>query len=351
MTARRRASFLVAAIAAATALVVIAIIAPRRAAAGWLIGFIYVSAIPLGSLALLLIHRLAGGHWGDSLRPVLVPAAACIPLLALAFVPVLIAMPTLFSWAADASAVKPDVAHLYLNMPLFTLRTFIAFIGWTVLAMAMARPVRAGTLWAAFGLLFYSVAISLTSIDWVVSTEPTFVSTSFGAGFAVMQLLAALSFAAMLAPPTLDLKARRDLGGLMLAVALGLTYIDFMALLVIWYGDLPDKIDWFVKRTLLPWRWLAIGAFVLGSAAPILLLFLARVRANFTALRVVAASFLCGLALYDAYLLAPVYGAWSLLTAALAVVAMGCVLIACIDANWPATLFARRMPRGEAAHG
>ena len=32
----------------------------------------------------------------------------------------------------------------------------------------------------------------------------------------------------------------------MLAVTLGLTYIDFMAVLVIWYGNLPDKVDWFV---------------------------------------------------------------------------------------------------------
>jgi hypothetical protein len=350
MTARRRAAFLIAAIASATALVVIAVVAPRVAAAGWLIGFIFVSAIPLGSLALLLIHGLTGGHWGDSLRPVLVPAAACIPLLALAFVPVLIAVPSLFSWAAHASAVRPDVAHLYLNMPLFILRAVIAFIGWSILAIAMTRPVRAGTLWAAFGLLFYSVAISVTSVDWVISSEPGFVSTSFGAAFAVMQLLAALAFATMWGPPTLDVNARRDLGGLMLAVALGLTYIDFMALLVIWYGDLPDKVDWFVERTLLPWRWLAAGAFVLGSAAPILLLFLARVRANLTALRVAAASFLCGIALYDAYLLAPVYGPWSLLTAVLAVIAMGGLLIACIGANWPATLFARWMPY-EAAHG
>ena len=43
----------------------------------------------------------------------------------------------------------------------------------------------------------------------------------------------------------LDEPATRDLGGLMLAVILGLIYIDFMAVLVIWYGDLPRKVDWF----------------------------------------------------------------------------------------------------------
>lgn len=351
MNARRRAALLIAAIVATTALVVTTVIAPRIAAAGWLIGFNYVSAIPLGSLALLLIHRLTGGRWGESLQPMLAPAAACIPLLALAFVPILIALPVLFPWAADASAVKPDVAQLYLNSPLFIARAAIAFIGWSVLAIALPwRSGRAGVLTAALGLLFYSVTISLVSIDWVLSAEPAFISTSFGAGFAVMQLLAALAFAALIAP-ALSVGARRDLGGLMLAVALGLTYIDFMALLVIWYGDLPDKVDWFVKRIDAPWRWVAAGAFIFGSVAPILLLFLARVRASLTALRVVAASFLCGLALYDAYLLAPVYGPWALATAALAVIAMGCTLVACVEANWPAMLFDRlRTAPREVAH-
>jgi hypothetical protein len=347
MTLDRRAVLAIVAAVAAVALVVVATMAPREAAAGWLIGFLYVSAVPLGSLGWLLIHRLTGGRWGESLRPVFAPATTCIPLFALLFVPVLAALPLLYPWAAGVSGAKPDVAHLYLNGALFTVRAAVAFIGWSALALALLLTAGGGRLLPAFGLIFYAVTVSFSGLDWILSADPVFISTSFGAGLAVTQLLAALAFAALFAPSDLSVGARRDLGGLMLAVALGLTYIDFMAVLVIWYGDLPAKVSWFVERTAAPWQWLALGAFILGSLLPVLLLLLARVRASRAALRLVAASMLVGLALYDAYLLAPVYGAWALATAALAIIALGCGLIACVEANWPAASF----NPSRAAHG
>jgi hypothetical protein len=259
---------------------------------------------------------------------------------------VLAAMPLLYPWAAGVSAAKPDVAHLYLNGTLFTARAAVAFIGWSALAILLL-PLGRGRLLPALGLIFYAVAVSVSGTDWILSAEPVFISTSFGAGLAVTQLLAALAFAALFAPSDLTVGARRDLGGLMLAVVLGLTYIDFMAVLVVWYSDLPAKVGWFVERTAAPWRWLAVAAFIFGSALPILLLLLKRVRASRPALRLVAASIFAGLALYDAYLLAPVYGAWTLATAALTAIALGCGLIVCVEANWPAALF----NPARAAHG
>jgi hypothetical protein len=333
---------LAVAIVAALGLIVIAGFAPREAAAGWLIAFVAVSAIPVGSLALLLIHRLTGGRWGDALQPLLAAAAACIPLLALLFVPALIALPMLYPWAAGAVAdMKPDVGAWYLNSGSFIARTLVAFIGWSALALWLPRAQgRSATLLAAIGLVFYAVSISLIPIDWILSAQPVFISTSFGASIAFMQLLAALAFAAV-AAPGLDEPATRDLGGLMLAVILGLIYIDFMAVLVIWYGDLPRKVDWFVARTFAPWKWLAIGAFLLSAVAPLLALLLARVRGSRPALRVIGASVLTGLAFYAAYLLAPPYGPWALATGALSLVALFCAVLACVESGWPAALFGR----------
>jgi hypothetical protein len=339
---RRFAPLLVLVLLAGAALIAAAALWPRIAAAGWLIAFIYVSAIPLGSLALLLIHRLSGGHWGDTLRPFLEPAAACIPLLAILFVPVLIAMPSLFPWVTGSPQVKPDVEAFYLNSPFFIGRTVVAFLGWSALALALPRVGgKSGTLLAAVGLTFHAVIISLISIDWILSTEPVFVSTSFGASVAILQLLAALSFA-LVAAPLADERAVRDVAGLTLAVVLGLTYIDFMAVLVIWYGDLPHKVDWFVKRTLDPWKSLAIAGFVFGSVIPILALLFSRVRASRAALRLIGASILLGIAFYDSYLLAPTYDVWSLATAALALLVLGGALIALTRLGWPALLFERR---------
>jgi heme exporter protein D len=158
----------------------------------------------------------------------------------------------------------------------------------------------------------------------------------------VSQILAALAFAA-LAAPGLDQRTTRDLAGLMLATVLGLTYIDFMAVLVIWYGDLPNKVGWFVVRAFAPWTWLAFAAFVFVSVLPVLALLLERVRTSRAALRAVGVSILLGLAFYDGYLLAPVYGLGSLATAVLAFAVLGSALFLLAGVNWLA-LAARWRP-------
>lgn len=340
MTHDRREWLLIAVAALALAgLVAMAFISPRLAAAGWLIAFITVSAIPLGSVAWLMIHRLIGGRWGDSLRPTFEAAAAAVPLLWFVFIPVLVALPLLYPWVTETSQIKPDVAALYLNVPLFVLRAIIAFVGWSVLALVLPRTAgRASLLWAGLGLLFHALMVTLVSIDWILSVEPVFISTSFGATLVITQLLAALAFAALIAPE-LDERARRDLGGLLLTATLGVTYINFMAVLVLWYGDLPSKVSWFVERVREPWTALAEAAFVLASVIPILLLLLARVRASYVALRVVAAFSLSGIMFYDAWLLAPAYGPFALGAALLALLAMSCAFLTFVRVGWPKLLF------------
>jgi hypothetical protein len=342
-----RAARILIGLLAAAAMLATAVAFPRPAAAGWLIGFVFIASVPLGSLGLLLIHRLTGGQWGEALRPVLEPAMLCIPLLAILFVPVLIALPVLYPWV-HGSDVKPDVAAFYLNDGAFIARSVVALLGWSVLALALPRiGGRIGTLLAAGGLIFHALAMSLIAVDWILSAEPAFISTSFGASAIFAQLLAALAFAALAGPRSFDPQAVRDLGGLMLAVTLGLTYIDFMAVLVIWYSDLPHKVDFLVRRTGDPWKWVAVAFFVLGAVIPILSLLLSRVRASITALRAVAISSLAGIALYTAWLLAPVYGAWSLATGALAALTLACALLIFADAAHRSATFDRMRPAHE----
>ena len=61
----------------------------RSVAQGWLAAFVFWSGIPIGSLVLLLIHRLVGGRWGEALAPALRPAALFVPLAAIVFIPII----------------------------------------------------------------------------------------------------------------------------------------------------------------------------------------------------------------------------------------------------------------------
>jgi hypothetical protein len=199
----------------------------------------------------------------------------------------------------------------------------IALAGWSALAIILPRlRGMAGQLCAACGLVFHAVAITLVSFDWILSIEPPFISTSFGLSVAITQIVAALAFAALLLPEDIDARIARDLGGLMLAMTLAITYVDFMAVLIIWYGDLPNKVFWLVERAATPWRGLAIASFLLAAVGPVLLLLLARVRESPIALRRTAILIFVGQACYHAVLLAPTFGAWSLAPALVALLAI-----------------------------
>ncbi len=340
-------AFLVMAGIAAAGMVIWAIFAPGVAAAGWLVGFVFWSQIPIGSLMLLMIHRLTGGQWGEALYPALVPAVRFVPLLFVLIIPVFIAIPVLDPWSHRAAAVKPDVLSYYLNMPFFVGRSLIAIAGWSVLAFLLPRLAdRPGQFVAAVGLVFHCVIISLVSVDWVLSLEPPFISSSFGASMAITELIAALAWAALWSPQAAGDAVTGDIGGLLLAFVLGITYVDFMAFLVMWYSDLPNRMFWFVQRDRLPWSALMAGAFFFGSAAPILALLLARVRNGIPGLRAVAISVLAGLAFYYAYLIVPPFGPFALAAAALAVIAIGLLVAAVAGRPIGDAAFA-----GRAVHG
>jgi hypothetical protein len=263
-------------------------------------------------------------------------------------VPVFIAIPSLYPWSGGSPAIKLDVLAAYLNVPWFIGRSLIALAGWSALALLLPRlDGPRGQLLAAVGLAFHCVVIGPIGFDWILSIEPPFASSSFGASVAITQLIAGMAFALVLAPAPEGNPAIGDLGGLLLAFTLGITYVDFMALLVIWYGDLPRSAAWFIARNHQPWIALAWAAFLLVSLLPFCGLIVSRVRTSRSALRIVAVGVLIGLFCNDAWLVAPPFSATALLPALLAIIAIGMLLVAAMP--WPLRLAstARRPAYGD----
>ncbi|MDE3748924.1 MULTISPECIES: hypothetical protein [Methylobacterium] len=287
-------------------------------ARGWLVAWLVWSAVPVGSLVLMLIHGVTGGRWGEALAPALRPAAALVPLAGLAFLGVALGLPALYPWAAEAGRVKPDVARLYLDPALFDLRAALALAGWSALALLYLAG-RCGPLVAALGLSFYGLTISLVAVDWILSVEPHFTSSAFAAGIALHQILAALAWAAVASPPGLDEARAADLAGLILASLLGVLYLGLMSYIVAWYGDLPAKAAWYLKRGTGAWVAVLAAAVALGGILPFAALLFARLRRSAAALRVVGLLVLVGIALHLAWYVLPAYGADAGLAALFAV--------------------------------
>lgn len=268
-------------------------------ARAWLLCFVLLSLIPLGSLVLLMIHRLTGGAWGCALAPVLRRAALCIPLVALAFVPLAIAAHLVYPWLAGGSAA----IALYLNLPAFLARSVIALIGWSALAIIFARGSPTPGI-AALGLVFYGLAISFIAVDWFLSVDPHYTSTAFGAMIAIEQILAALAAAAFLPPARLTRRDFDDLASFLVAALLGVVYLALMTFIVDWYGNLPDKAHWYLLRGQGGWT-IVIESSAFLALLALAMLFLPQIRESRRRMRLVGAAILMAISLHLSWLIVP----------------------------------------------
>jgi hypothetical protein len=265
----------------------------------WLLLVFVLSMIPLGSLALLLVHGISGGRWGDDLAPVLVPAARAIPLLFLGFLPILLFRGQIYHWSA--LGLPAEVREWYLNPLFFDLRTLAALAAWSGMAWmdAWKRPLS-----AALGLVLHATLLSVVPADWVLTLPPGSESAGFGFGTGVEQVFAALAFAAVLSPQD-GSRASRDLAGMLMAALLGTVYFVYMQFAITWYGNVPDKVHWYVLRVQAGWAPVALAAFAVGAALPFLLVLSPGVRRSPVALRLVGVLVLVGVAGHAAYLILP----------------------------------------------
>lgn len=304
------------AVVLAAAIALMAISHGVDVARGWLSAFVLVSMIPIGSLTLLLVHAISGGRWGAELAPALAPAARCIPLLFVAFMPILIFRSSIYDW--HAIELEPDVLRYYLNPGFFDARTLIALTIWSALAWA---PAWRTPLFAALGLVIHLILMTFVPADWVLTIPPASTSAGFGLGWGIEQILAAAAFAAILAPTPAP-RPNRDLAAIIVASLLGTVYFIYMQFIIIWYGNVPERVKWYVARAAHGWPAVALAAFMIGAALPFLATLSPHVRREASGLRVVGILIIAGIGLHVAWLTTPAFGATALVPAAAAVVLM-----------------------------
>ena len=317
---------------------------PTSAAAGWLIAFATAAAILFGSVALLAIHTLTGGRWGDLARPAFEAAAALAPAGLIFFIPLALTARFIYPWATNPQSAGAGVARLFLNVRLFAAGGLVFIAGLALLAR-LARSARLAPLTAALGLVWYAVGMNLLAFAWLSSIEPRYVSSAFGAQIIIGQITAGLAFAILATEADRNDTAWGDLGALLLAALLGETYLILMTFLIDWYGDLSSQAEWYLRRAAGSWVWLEAAGAVTGSFAPLIALLFSRVRNSAPGLKIAGAAALLGVFIENIWLVAPVAGPWSAPLAALALVAIGGLALGSAD------VFAAIVDRGTTAHG
>ncbi|HEY3887458.1 MAG TPA: hypothetical protein VGL73_02720 [Caulobacteraceae bacterium] len=280
----------------------------------WWSAFVFASGAPLGALALRLIGRLTGGRWASA-EP-LARLSALTPWLGLLVLPGILLTPWTFP------TPPPGPAAAYLAAPAHIARTALALIGWSLIAVGMNR-VR-GRLFAALALVFHGVAVSLVSVDWIMTIAPGWISSAGGMTLADQQFALALAVT-LVSLGEAGQALRKDIAGLLTAMLLANLYFALMTYVVPWYGDLPGKTLWFRQRADAPWQALLAAGLTVGSIAPLILLALGRRRP--AVVRFAGFAACAGLALQAIWWSAPAPGELSLPLATLLVAAAGAGLV------------------------
>ncbi|HML18943.1 MAG TPA: hypothetical protein VK419_18050 [Bryobacteraceae bacterium] len=270
----------------------------------YLFGFMVWTGMALGCLGILLLHHTVGGKWGMLIRRMCEAGARTLPYMLVLLIPVLVSLPTLYAWArpemvAHDAAIQQKTA--YLNVPFVLGRTIFYFVVWTFYGYKLSKLSAdqdatgdAGLMGrmraiSAPGLVVFTLVTTFAFIDWIMSLEPDWFSTIYGAMFLIGQVLESFAFMIALViilsrrPPIKDYLTRQhlhDLGNLMFAFMVLWAYLSFSQFLITWAGNLPDEIPWYLRRFRGGWGWVALAIVIFHFGAPFVLLLMRGVKRN-----------------------------------------------------------------------
>jgi hypothetical protein len=271
-------------------------------ARGWLVAINAGIGLPLGALALLNIHALTGGLWGQEARPVLRPIAGLLPLMLVLGLPLLAAIGLLLPFlAADPASLPERVANKlgYLQPSWIVLRTFAGGAAWLVAGFIEGRGRGA----AVAGLILYMLGLTVFTTDWGQALDPGYYSTIYPVEVAGAQILGALALATALVPRD----AKGDFGKLLLAVILSWSYFAAMQWLISWMGNLPDEAAWYLEHMAGWWGAVLVLTTLLFAVVPFVALLREAVRKDLRQIRPIAWTIVAGYVLDTVWRLAPAF--------------------------------------------
>ena len=314
-----RTRFLIVAVVAATVSLAFAFTSQGRnhLLRAYLMGYMTCFGFAGGGLALLMLQHVSGGKWGLLLRRPLEAMTRTLPLVALLFIPIAVFMKHLYQWAkyptaaataqalsdhaitleqaltanAKRSMLNPS-AVLFQTIFIFAvLLTFMYFLNkWSL--QRDADPA-AGTqasfdYWrvkfenlSGIGIFIYVILLTDGAIIWIKSLDVTWYSSIWGLQFLVGQGYAVLALGILSVillsryepmKTLLRTTEQHDLGKLAFAFVMLNIYLTFAEFLIIWSGNIPDEIPWYLNRIHGGWWYICTLNFICHWLIPFSLL-------------------------------------------------------------------------------
>jgi hypothetical protein len=227
------------------------------------------------------------------------------------FVPILLGLDDIYVWVRPEAASDTLLQQKasYLNPLGFAFRSFAYLVVWSLFAWVLNRlslkqdqtaeprlfPKMQGI--SAAGLVTYFLLATFASIDWLMSLDPHWYSSIFGVYVIIGQVLTGLAFVIVVAgylsrrePMAGVLQPRHihDYGNLLLAFVMLWAYIAVSQLIIIWSGDLPEEIVWYLERVQGGWLGVSIALGLFHFLLPFLILLSRGFKRNIRTLTTVA---------------------------------------------------------------
>ncbi len=308
---------LIAGLVGAAAMLIGVFVDPAQFFRSYLLGYVLWIGVTLGCLALLMLQHLSGGQWGFIIRRPCEAATRNLLLMLVLFIPLFFGLGHLYQWSHAAGlAAEPELRHklMWLRPSWFIARVVIYFFVWIVMAALLnrwsAEQDRAGEdiherlhirrrlqALSGPGLVIWALTVTFLAVDWVMSLDPHWSSTIYGMLFMAGEGLSALALMIVLLvilrkyPPfsnILEPVHFHDLGKLLLAFVMLWAYFAYSQFLIIWAGNLPEEIPWYLGRTHGGYRALALAIIVFHFALPFALLLSRDLKRNARKLAMIA---------------------------------------------------------------
>jgi hypothetical protein len=288
----------------------------------WVLGLMLTFGWSVGGLALLMVGYCSGGKWALLLRRPLEAMTRTLPLVFGYWIVVALTQGRLYMWANHALVDKavrlgqlaPDQVefidhairfkHGMLNPVTFVIAGLVCFAIWGFYTWHMNRlalkrdadsPANTPYWIRKFenisgpGIVVYSVTMTAAVIYWVMSMDVTWYSTVYGLlflvgqGFSVLALSILVSVSLSRYEPfatVLRTTEQHDLGKLTFAFVMLNIYLAFGQFLIIWSGNLPDEINWYLDRIRGNWGVIITLDFIFHWVIPFSLLLSRDIKRN-----------------------------------------------------------------------
>ena len=279
-----------------------ALLDPRRAAAAYLASYEAVLSTVLGLLMLLMTIELTGGRWLEAFRQSALRITGAIPILAILFVPVLLAGLALYPWAGSASLTPAMRQTIQAKWPYLTplfavIRAIVYWVVWIGVGELFRRSAarremkpdedsdRRMRRLSIGGIIGLGLTTTFAGFDWLMSLAPDFQSSIFGlywyagatvAAFAALAVVSGVGGRRMGAVDDAD--ARHALGNLLLTFLLVWAYFAYSQFLIVWIAHVPSEVGWLATRTRGGWAALAVVVAIGQFALPFPLLLVRQVK-------------------------------------------------------------------------